>query len=72
MPSSGRLHGYGIGTLLLGVLLALYGCEGDPQAKKARYIQEGSRYFYTTPNRGIAASLQDLTRLCTGKFACEA
>jgi hypothetical protein len=36
------------------------------------YIYEGSRYFYTTPDRGIAASLQDLTRLCTGKPACEA
>ena len=33
---------------------------------------EGSRYFYTTPDRGIAASLQDLTRLFTGKPACEA
>ena len=36
MPSSGRLQRYGLCTLLLGVLLALYGCEGDPQAKKAR------------------------------------
>jgi hypothetical protein len=35
-------------------------------------IIEGSRYFYTTPDRGIAASLQDLTRLFTGKPACEA
>jgi hypothetical protein len=35
-------------------------------------IVEGSRYFYTTPDRGIAASLQDLTRLFTGKPACEA
>ena len=45
MPSNGRLHGYGIGTLLLGVLLALYGCEGDPQAKKTRYIQKGLAYM---------------------------
>jgi hypothetical protein len=36
------------------------------------YTTEGSRYFYTTPDRGIAASLQDLTRLFTGKPACEA
>lgn len=36
------------------------------------YISEGSRYFYTTPDRGIAASLQDLTQLFTGKPACEA
>jgi len=35
-------------------------------------VFEGSRYFYTTPARGIAASLQDLTRLFTGKPACEA
>ena len=35
-------------------------------------LYEGSRYFYTTPDRGIAASLQDRTRLCTGKPACEA
>ena len=35
-------------------------------------LDEGSRYFYTTPDRGIAASLQDLTRLFTGKPACEA
>jgi hypothetical protein len=35
-------------------------------------VYEGSRYFYTTPDRGIAASLQDLTRLFTGKPACEA
>jgi hypothetical protein len=35
-------------------------------------LYEGSRYFYTTPERGIAASLQDLTRLFTSKPACEA
>src|SRR5688500_499722 len=35
-------------------------------------VIEGSRYFYTTPDRGIAASLQDLTQLFTGKPACEA
>ena len=35
-------------------------------------VDEGSRYFYTTPQRGIAASLQDLTRRFPGKFACEA
>ena len=35
-------------------------------------VDEGSRYFYTTPDRGIAASLQDLTRLFTGKPAREA
>ena len=45
MPSSGRLQRYGIGTLLLGVLLALYGCEGEPQAKKARYMQKGLAYM---------------------------
>ena len=45
MPSSGRLQRYGICTLLLGVLLALYGCEGDPQAKKARYMQKGLAYM---------------------------
>ena len=45
MPSSGRLQCYGICTLLLGVLLALYGCEGDPQAKKARYMQKGLAYM---------------------------
>ena len=44
MLSSGRLQRYGICILLLGVLLALYGCEGDPQAKKARYIQKGLAY----------------------------
>jgi integrase len=42
------------------------------QTSRSPYLHEGSRYFYTTPQRGIAASLQDLTRLFTGKFACEA
>jgi hypothetical protein len=41
-------------------------------ARSARQKDEGSRYFYTTPDRGIAASLQDLTRLFTSKPACEA
>ena len=45
MPSSSRLQHYGICTLLLGVLLTLYGCEGDPQAKKARYLQKGLAYM---------------------------
>src|SRR6516162_4914024 len=35
-------------------------------------VDEGSRYFYTTPQRGIAASLEGLRRLFTGKSACEA
>ena len=45
MPSSSWLQRYGIYTLLLGVLWALYGCEGDPQAKKVRYTQKGLAYM---------------------------
>jgi hypothetical protein len=46
--------------------------ECRPNDDAERQINEGSRYFYTIPDRGIAASLQDLTRLFTGKPTCEA
>src|SRR5262245_45066855 len=37
-----RLQRYGM--LVLGVLLALYGCGRDPQVKKAGYTQKGMAY----------------------------
>ena len=57
----------GVSALLFDVLPSTIGASPLGQCHN-----EGSRYFYTTPDRGIAASLQDLTRLFTGKPACEA
>src|SRR5262249_47257864 len=40
-----RLQHYGIGALVLIVLLVAYGCSQDPQAQKAAYMQKATTYM---------------------------
>ena len=65
MPSSSRLQHYGICTLLLGVLLTLYGCEGDPQAKKARYMQKGLTYMVERKYTAAVLEFKNAVQLTT-------